>query len=51
MRGTLCSVVRPGASSAAAMSFKAEFLAPATRTVPLQRAPPVISKRSMRRPV
>ena len=28
--GTLCSMVRPSASSAAAMSLSAEFLAPAT---------------------
>ena len=47
MRGTLRSSVRPGASSAAAMSFNAEFLAPATRTVPEQRAPPVTRSRSI----
>jgi len=31
----------PGASSAAAISLSAEFLAPPTRTVPLSGRPPV----------
>ena len=46
--GTLVSVVVPGASRVAAMSFRAEFLAPETRTVPSSGCPPstrMMSKR------
>src|ERR687893_96435 len=46
MSGTSSSVVRPGASSAAAMSLRALFLAPVTRTRPASVAPPVTSKHS-----
>jgi hypothetical protein len=38
--------VVPSASNAAAMSFRTLFLAPATRTLPESRAPPVTRKRS-----
>ena len=48
IRGTLRSTVRPGASSAAAISLRAEFLAPETTTAPSRRAPPVTRRRSMR---
>ena len=40
IRGTLVIAVRPGASSAAAISFSAEFLAPTTCTSPASRASP-----------
>src|SRR5215217_671198 len=40
MRGTLWSTVRPGARSAAAMSFRAAFFAPETSTAPQSRFPP-----------
>ena len=43
-------VVRPGASSAAAISFSALFLAPVTRTRPVRAVPPVTSKHSTRPP-
>ena len=46
MSGTSSSVVRPGASSAAAMSFSALFFAPVTRTRPCSGVPPVTSKQS-----
>src|SRR4051794_38842504 len=46
MSGISSSVVRPGASRAAAMSFRALFLAPVTRTRPDRVAPPVTSKHS-----
>ena len=39
--GRLPSVVSPGASSAAAISFSTLFLAPTTSTLPSRRAPPV----------
>jgi len=38
--------VRPGASSDAAMSLSAEFFAPAIRTEPERRRPPVTTSRS-----
>ena len=40
MLGTLVSVVAPGASSVAAMSFNAEFFAPETSTAPSRACPP-----------
>ena len=40
IRGTFVITLRPGASSAAAISFSAEFLAPTTCTVPARRASP-----------
>jgi len=46
MRGTLRRTVRPGASKDAAISFSAEFFAPATRSEPESRAPPVTRSRS-----
>src|SRR5215204_5068210 len=46
MRGTLWSTVRPGARSAAAMSFRAAFLAPETSTSPQSRFPPSIKNLS-----
>src|SRR3954471_14278920 len=46
MSGTSSKVVRPAASSAAAMSLRALFFAPVTRTRPLSLAPPVTSKHS-----
>src|SRR3954467_12624797 len=46
MSGTSSSVVRPVASSAAAISLRALFLAPVTRTRPRRDAPPVTSKHS-----
>src|SRR3954468_4681150 len=46
MSGTSSSVVRPGANRAAAMSFRALFFAPVTRTRPRSCAPPVTSKQS-----
>src|SRR5829696_1961674 len=46
MSGTSSSVVRPGASRAAAMSFSALFFAPVTRTRPRSGVPPVTSKHS-----
>src|SRR5215210_9460710 len=50
MSGTSSSVVRPDASSAAAISLRALFLAPVTRTRPASVAPPVTSKHSTRSP-
>src|SRR5215831_1828939 len=44
--GTFCSVVRPGARRAAAISFRAEFFAPPTCTSPSRRAPPTTRIRS-----
>src|SRR6266498_2841476 len=44
MRGTFESTVRPGANRAAAISFRAEFFAPAMGIEPERRAPPVIRK-------
>src|SRR3712207_6146192 len=46
MSGTSSIVVRPAASSAAAMSLRALFLAPVTRTLPVRAVPPVTSKHS-----
>src|SRR3712207_3980364 len=46
MSGTSSMVVRPEASSAAAMSLRALFLAPVTRTLPVRAVPPVTSKHS-----
>src|SRR5437764_4882749 len=46
IRGTLVTTVRPGASSAAAMSLSAEFFAPTTETSPSRRAPPTTRIRS-----
>src|SRR5215213_6909823 len=46
MRGTLWSTVRPGARSAAAMSFRAAFFAPETSTSPQSRFPPSIKNLS-----
>ena len=46
IRGTLVSTVRPGASSAAAISLSAEFFAPTTVTSPASRAPPSTRIRS-----
>src|SRR5215204_5383381 len=46
MRGTLWSTVRPGARSAAAMSFRAAFFAPETSTAPQSRFPPSIKNLS-----
>ena len=43
-------VVGPGASSAAAISLSALFLAPVTRTRPVRAVPPVTSKHSTRPP-
>ncbi len=43
-------VVRPLASSAAAMSFSALFFAPVTRTRPRSDVPPVTSKQSTAQP-
>ena len=40
MRGTLSITLRPSARSEAAISFSAEFFAPATRTVPESGCPP-----------
>ena len=40
MPGTFVNVVRPAASSAAAISFSALFFAPVTGTSPTQPAPP-----------
>ena len=42
MLGTLVSVVTPGAIMVAAMSLRAEFLAPSTCTSPVTRCPPSI---------
>src|SRR3712207_1748002 len=50
MSGTSSSVVRPDARSAAAISLRALFLAPVTRTRPASVAPPVTSKHSTRSP-
>ncbi len=47
MRGTLRSTERPGASRVAAISLRAEFLAPEIRTEPASRAPPVTKRRSI----
>jgi hypothetical protein len=46
MSGTSSTVVRPGASRAAAMSLSALFFAPVTRTRPVRAEPPVTSKHS-----
>src|SRR3954447_25522913 len=46
MSGTSWRVVRPGASSAAAMSLRALFFAPVTRTRPRRAVPPVTRKHS-----
>src|SRR3954463_8864682 len=46
MSGTSSMVVGPGARSEAAMSFRALFLAPVTRTRPVRAVPPVTSKHS-----
>src|SRR3712207_9457082 len=46
MSGTSSMVVRPAASSAAAMSLRALFFAPVTRTRPVRAVPPVTSKHS-----
>src|SRR5690606_32658683 len=40
IRGALVRTVRPGANSAPAISFNAEFFAPTTSTSPASRAPP-----------
>src|SRR3712207_432340 len=48
MSGTSSMVERPVASRAAAMSLRALFLAPVTRTRPASLAPPVTSKQSTR---
>src|SRR3954462_8180492 len=50
MSGTSSSVVRPGASNAAAISFSALFFAPVIRTRPRSADPPVTSKQSTRSP-
>jgi hypothetical protein len=47
MSGTFPSVVRPSARRAAAMSLRAEFLAPPIETEPSRRLPPVTSSLSM----
>src|SRR3954454_21595593 len=46
IRGTLVRPVLPGASRAAAISFSAEFFAPATVTCPARLAPPCTRMRS-----
>src|SRR5215211_2123004 len=46
MSGTSSMVVRPVASSDAAMSLRALFFAPVTRTRPVRAAPPLTSKHS-----
>ncbi len=46
MSGTFRIVVDPVASKEAAISFKAEFLAPVTETWPRKEVPPTIRKRS-----
>ena len=48
MCGTSVSVVRPSASSAAAITLSTLFLAPVTRTSPASRAPPTTRNLSMR---
>ena len=48
MSGTSSMVVAPGASSAAAISLRALFFAPVTRTRPVSAVPPVTSKHSTR---
>src|SRR3954469_3096518 len=50
MSGTSSIVVRPGASRAAAISLRALFFAPVTRTRPVSAVPPVTSKHSTRPP-
>ena len=40
MSGTLCNLPAPGASRQAAISFRAEFLAPDTVTRPANLRPP-----------
>src|SRR3954466_8829721 len=50
MSGTSSIVVRPEASSAAAISLRALFFAPVTRTRPVRAVPPVTSKHSTRSP-
>src|SRR3954470_15642663 len=50
MSGTSSIVVRPGASSADAISLRALFFAPVTRTRPVRAVPPVTSKHSTRSP-
>src|SRR5262245_32681782 len=50
IRGTLRSVNRPSASTAAAMSLSAEFLAPAIWMIPSSGVPPVTRRRSIRSP-
>ncbi len=47
IRGTLVRVVRPSASSAAAITLSTLFLAPVTRTSPASRAPPTTRNLSM----
>ncbi len=47
MSGTSVSVVRPSASSAAAISLSTLFFAPVTRTSPASRAPPTTRNRSI----
>src|SRR6266508_5941684 len=51
IRGTLSMTVRPGASSDAAMSLSAEFLAPPMGIAPNSGPPPVTISRSMRPPI
>ena len=46
MRGTLRSMKRPSAIRLAAMSLRAEFLAPPTRTLPANGPPGRTTKRS-----
>ncbi len=48
MCGTSVSVVRPSASSAAAITLSTLFFAPVTRTSPASRAPPTTRNLSMR---
>ncbi len=45
MSGTLCSTLVPDPSSEAAISLRAEFLAPETATCPTRRRPPRTSRR------
>src|SRR5438445_8973131 len=49
MRGTFSIAVVPSASRAAAISLRAEFLAPPTLTEPDRRLPPETTRRSMER--
>ena len=50
IRGTFRTMVRPSDSTTAAMSFSAEFFAPAISTVPSSDIPPVTSRRSITSP-